>query len=85
MHCPLIRTGPIKLKDTPNWAFNRIAQVLGADSRTVRAVRKRLEATSGFPKFDKLVGADGKGRPVKHGRPPATMASHVDDLRPILA
>ena len=73
-----------QLKDTPNWANNRIAQVLGTDSKTVQAARKRLEATSEIPKFDKLVGADGKARPVKQKRPAAIMASNVDDLRRIL-
>ncbi len=73
-----------QLKDTPIWANNRIAQVLGTDSKTVKTVRERLERTSEIPKLDKLVGADGKARPVKQKRPPAIMASNVDDLRRIL-
>ena len=73
-----------QLKDTPSWANNRIAQVLGADSKTVKAVRERLERTSEIPKLDKLVGADGKARPVKQKRPAAIMASNTDDLRRIL-
>ncbi len=73
-----------QLKDTPNWANNRIAQILGTDSKTVKTVRGRLEATSEIPKLDKLIGADGKTRPVKQNRPPAVMASNADDLRRIL-
>ena len=69
-----------QLKDTPTWANNRIAQVLGTDSKTVKAVREGLERTSEIPKLDKLVGADGKTRPVKQKRPAAIMASNVDDL-----
>jgi hypothetical protein len=73
-----------QLKDTPSWANNRIGQVLGADSKTVKAVRERLERTSEIPKLDKLVGADGKARPVKQKRPPAIMASNANDLNQIL-
>ena len=73
-----------QLKDTPNWANNRIGQVLGADSKTVATVRAKLEATSEIPKFDKLVGADGKARPVKQKRPPAIMAPNADELQLIL-
>ena len=73
-----------QLKDTPSWANNRIGQVLGADSKTVKAVRERLERTSEIPKLDKLIGADGKTRPVKQKRPAAIMASNIGDLRQIL-
>ena len=73
-----------QLKDTPDWANNRIGQVLGADSKTVQAVRHALELTSEIPKFDKLIGADGKARPVKQNRPLAIMASNAADLDQIL-
>ena len=69
-----------QLKDTPTWANNRIAQVLGTDSKTVKVIREGLERTSEIPKLDKLVGADGKTRPVKQKRPAAIMASNTDDL-----
>ena len=69
-----------QLKDTPSWANNRIGQVLGADSKTVKAVRESLERTSEIPKLDKLVGADGKTRPIKQKRPPAVTASNADEL-----
>ena len=69
-----------QLKDTPTWANNRIAQVLGTDSKTVKVIRERLERTSEIPKLDKLIGADGKTRPVKQKRPAAIMASNTDDL-----
>ena len=73
-----------QLKDTPSWANNRIGQVLGADSKTVASVRERLERTSEIPKLDKLIGADGKARPVKQKRPPAISASNTDELQRIL-
>ncbi len=69
-----------QLKDTPTWANNRIAQVLGTDSKTVKAVREGLERTSEIPKLDKLVGADGKTRPVKQKRPAAIKATNTDEL-----
>jgi len=68
-----------QLKDTPNWANNRIAQELGVDSKTVATVREKLEATSEIPKFDRLIGADGKERPVKQ-RKPSIMISNESDL-----
>ena len=73
-----------QLRDTPSWANNRIAGVLGVDSKTVQAVRRQLEGTSEIPKLDKLIGADGKERPIKQKRPPAIMASNADDLDRIL-
>ena len=73
-----------QLKDTPDWANNRIAQILGTDAKTVKTVRERLEATSEIPKLDKLIGADGKARPVKQKRPPAVTASNADELSRIL-
>ncbi|MGH6691134.1 MAG: hypothetical protein ACREF4_10725 [Gammaproteobacteria bacterium] len=57
-----------QLRDTPKWANNRIARELGVESKTVAAVRSRLEATSEIPKFARLLGADGKERPTT--RPP---------------
>ena len=57
-----------QLKETPAWANNRIAGALGVDDKTVATVRAGLEATSELPKLDKLVGADGKERPVKRPR-----------------
>jgi len=54
-----------QLIDTPNWADNRIGKELGVDGKTVKAIRKKLEATSEIPKLDKLIGSDGKERPLK--------------------
>ena len=58
--------------------------MLGVDSKTVQSVRHALERTSELPKFDKLIGADGKARPVKQTRPAAIMAANTVDLRRIL-
>jgi hypothetical protein len=44
---------------------NRIAQALGVDDKTVATVRAGLIATSEIPKLEKLVGVDGKERPVR--------------------
>jgi hypothetical protein len=71
-----------QLRDTPEWANNRIAQELGADSKTVQSVRQRLEATSEIPKFEKLIGADGKARTLK--RKPAVMVNSMEELRKVL-
>jgi len=54
-----------QLKDTPKWSNNRIAQVLGVDDKTVKAVRDEMTTTSEIPKLDSLVGADGKERPAE--------------------
>jgi ParB-like chromosome segregation protein Spo0J len=57
-----------QLKETPNWADNRIAKEIGVDGKTVENVRDELLATSEIPKFDRLIGADGKERPAKQPR-----------------
>jgi len=57
-----------QLKETPDWADNRIAEELGVDGKTVGAAREDLEATSEIPKLNRLVGKDGKTRPRKQPR-----------------
>jgi N6-adenosine-specific RNA methylase IME4 len=57
-----------QLKETPDWADNRLAEELGVDGKTVGSVREDLEATSEFPKLDRLIGRDGKSRPRKQAR-----------------
>ena len=74
-----------QLRDTPQWANNRIGRELGVDSKTVATVRARLESTSEIPKFDRLIGADGKERPTKQTRPPAVMTPDLDELARVLA
>src|SRR6266851_3877582 len=66
-----------QLKDTPNWADNRIAREIGVDGKTVGAVRAKLESTSEIPKLGRLVGADGKERPAR--RPRARRARPTGD------
>jgi ParB-like chromosome segregation protein Spo0J len=58
-----------QLKDTPNWADNRIAKEIGVDGKTVEDVRAEMVSTSEIPKFDRLIGADGKERPARRPRP----------------
>lgn len=77
-----------QLRETPNWANNRVAGTIGVDDKTVGAVRAQLEATSELPKFDKLIGADGKERrnrtsSARHGAG-SQAGSLPDDLKVIL-
>jgi len=57
-----------QLKETPIWADNRIAKEIGVDGKTVENVRGELLSTSEIPKFDRLIGTDGKYRPAKQPR-----------------
>jgi ParB-like chromosome segregation protein Spo0J len=52
-----------KLKESPEWADNRIAKLLGVDGKTVRLARVMLEGRKEIAKLKKLVGADGKEYP----------------------
>jgi ParB-like chromosome segregation protein Spo0J len=52
-----------KLKESPEWADNRIAQLLGVDGKTVRFARVQLEGRKEIAKLKKLIGADGKAYP----------------------
>jgi ParB-like chromosome segregation protein Spo0J len=52
-----------KLKESPEWADNRIAQLLGVDHKTVRVQRVILEGSKGIPKVEKVIGTDGKEYP----------------------
>jgi ParB-like chromosome segregation protein Spo0J len=52
-----------KLKESPEWADNRIAQLLGVDHKTVRVHRVMLEGIKGIPKVQKVIGTDGKEYP----------------------
>jgi len=52
-----------KLKESPEWADNRIAKLLGVDGKTVRTVRVQLEGRKEIAKLKKLIGTDGKEYP----------------------
>ena len=52
-----------KLQESPEWASNRIAKLLGVDDKTVRFMRVMLEGSKKIPKVNKIVGADGKEYP----------------------
>jgi ParB-like chromosome segregation protein Spo0J len=52
-----------KLKESPRWADNRIAQLLGVDGKTVRSERTSLEIRKEIPKEEMLEGKDGKFYP----------------------
>jgi len=75
----LIRT---QLIDTPQWADNRIGNELGVDSKTVKTIRKNLEATSEIPKFDRYIGIDGKAR--SKTRKQAIMVTNENQRKQIL-
>ncbi|MBA7543992.1 hypothetical protein ES705_36337 [subsurface metagenome] len=64
-----------QLRETPEWANNRIGRELGVDKNTVKSVREKLESTSEIPKLEKFIGEDGKERrqPIR-GIPVATKA-----------
>jgi ParB-like chromosome segregation protein Spo0J len=71
-----------QLKDSPEWADNRVADELGVDGKTVGSVRDDLEATSEIPKLDRLIGKDGKARPRKQprkARQPVDEYAEVDE------
>ena len=51
-----------QLWETPERSSNWIAKMLGVDDKTVTSVRRELQATSGLPKLDRTLGADGKYR-----------------------
>lgn len=55
-----------EIKRTPDIADNWLAEILAVDDKTVRATRKRLEATSEIPKLTKLRGKDGRNRSAKY-------------------
>ena len=67
-----------QLKDSPDWADNRIADELGVDHKTVGSVRGDLEATWEIPKLDALVGKDGKARQRRKAKPASRPA--LDDI-----
>lgn len=52
-----------KLRESPEWADNRIAKLLGVDGKTVRLARVMLEGRKEIAKLKKLVGVDGKEYP----------------------
>jgi ParB-like chromosome segregation protein Spo0J len=52
-----------KLKESPEWADNRIAKLLGVDGKTVRLARVMLEGRKEIAKLKKLIGSDGKEYP----------------------
>jgi ParB-like chromosome segregation protein Spo0J len=52
-----------KLKESPHWADNRLANLLGVDHKTVRSVRNSLERSEELPKHEMLQGADKKYYP----------------------
>lgn len=57
-----------RLKESPEWADNRIAHLLGVDSKTVRGVRTSLEIRKELPKVELLEGKDGKYYPRNRTR-----------------
>lgn len=52
-----------QLRETPERSDRWLGKMLGVDGKTVASVRAELEATAGFPQFNRTVGLDGKSRP----------------------
>lgn len=71
-----------QLKETPDWANNRIGGELGVDKNTVRAVRLALEATCEIPKLTDLKGKDERVRGER--RKPALFATSPEELRKLI-
>ena len=72
-----------KLKESPEWADNRIAHLLGVDSKTVRSVRTSLEMRAELPKVELLEGKDGKYYPRNRSGDPSHLnrsSRHHDDV-----
>jgi hypothetical protein len=72
-----------KLKESPEWADNRIAHLLGVDSKTVRSVRTSLEIREELPKVELLEGKDGKYYPRNRSGDPSHLnrsSRHHDDV-----
>jgi ParB-like nuclease domain len=72
-----------KLKESPEWADNRIAHLLGVDSKTVRSVRTSLEIREELPRVELLEGKDGKHYPRSRSGEPSHLNSssgHHDDV-----
>lgn len=57
-----------KLKESPGWTDNRIAELLAVDDKTVRSVRTSLEARKELARFEYLEGSDGKRYPRERPR-----------------
>lgn len=63
-----------RLKLAPEQSDRQVAQISGADHKTVGVARKRLEETGEIPQLETSVGADGKERPR---RPKAQEREHT--------
>lgn len=57
-----------KLKESPEWTDNRIAELMAVDDKTVRAARKALETRKEITVHEYLEGKDGKRYPRERPR-----------------
>jgi hypothetical protein len=70
-----------QLRETPNWADRRVGRELGVDHKTVAAVRSGLASTGEIPQLDaERVGADGKARRKRTGKPPRQTSEVEPDV-----
>ena len=72
-----------ELKRTPDIASQWLAEILGVDTKTVQAARKRLESTLEIPVLKKLRGKDGRNRVASYTRVIANSASELRIARAI--
>jgi len=57
-----------ELKRTPDIANNWLAEIIGADVKTVQTVRRKMVSTLEIPKLTKLRGKDGKHRSARYNQ-----------------
>ena len=67
-----------ELKRSPDIANNWLAEIVGADVKTVQAVRRKFVATLEIPKLDKLRGKDEPDETLNHspGTSTASLSLH---------
>src|SRR6516225_4895583 len=66
------------LKADPTKSNRQIGEQAKVDDKTVGAVREELEATAEIPQLDATVGADGKTRKRKAGKPKGKGGANSD-------
>jgi site-specific DNA-methyltransferase (adenine-specific) len=72
-----------ELKRTPDIASQWLGEILGVDTKTVQAARRRLEATLEIPVLKKLRGKDGKNRVATYSRVVANTARELKIARAV--
>ena len=69
------------LKARPEVSNATVAKQTMADDKTVAKVRRKLEATSEFPRLEKTTGRDGRSRPATTSRAPSQKFGSIASSR----